>query len=1038
MRMNVAFSHLSWWLWNGKYHKPRISNGSTINSSADSVMWELDGLRFPLVMQANVPSSSKKVKHKGHSKEEIDREHDVVIVSSDGGCVSGSESDGSDWSIGWLEPHGTGFSSDDDVEARETDNSFAVLVPCYGSNYSAMVEEDTKSNLLTHFGYFPNSYSDDMEDVMAETLNIIHNEGESFSQRAEMYYRKRPQLVGYVEEVFRSYRALADRYDLLSKELQSANRTIAIVFPEQVRCRIDEDDVEESFPGTNSSSQDHNNQTPKPGIPKAPNFPNKDLRSPSMLLSKKGPLKRHWEIEDRITEMQKRVCSLQDEFGINTMIEDNDARALMAATALNSCKETLAKLQETQAQSSEEAKESYQRVKEARDMFETIRGQFISKLNSQEDQGTEPKSIEEEDMSSLEEERHEPDVELLRDTIKEKLEKDSGSSLSMTEMTEKIDELVNKVITLEIAVSSQTGLVKRLRSEADKLQKNILSLEEDKEVLTEDSEGTKKKLEEVEEELRRVKILYQSANRQDNSLQTHFAEASCDLEHLSGKLNDVKLDEEGENLQLHKNKSAHDGEIKVEFEKSGDNTEHMKDVETAKEDCSVNFGDVENEDNKSNSKENIDFRTEEIPEQMLQNKDDLSEARSNLDTESLDQGTGEEENQSNRSQMMASGLDDGEKILTEFTLVLKNYEDVKDELNDVVKKNQDSIFQLALQVRELRDTVETKDQEINILQQMLTCSKTNPDESPSTPLTDYKHTPQEALLGTAAQGTDPQDPENPSSNTNASAVTTSYAGQHQKYVENKARIGILMKVRSNQLDRTHSLSTLEKKFRSNMDDLLEENLEFWLRFSTSVHQVQKFQSSIQDLKFELKTIRDNMSQENSSSIQSEIKPIFRHLREIRTELSLWLEHSEELHEELQCRHPSLCTLQDEIARAANPNSASSNNMAKLSGYQAAKFQGEILNMKQESIKVSSELQACVSFVKELKGEVEKMVEELSQEVGVNNHDHMKHSTSRPRIPLKSFLFGIKLRKQKQTVLSCVTPTKKQHRDLALAEEDAPI
>ena len=136
----------------------------------------------------------------------------------------------------------------------------------------------------------------------------------------------------------------------------------------------------------------------------------------------------------------------------------------------------------------------------------------------------------------------------------------------------------------------------------------------------------------------------------------------------------------------------------MEFEKSGDNTEHMKDVETAKEDCSVNFGDVENEDNKSNSKENIDFRTEEIPEQMLQNKDVLSEARSNLDTESLDQETGEEENQSNRSQMIASGFDDREKILKEFTSVLKNYEDVKDELNDVVKKNQDSIFQLALQV----------------------------------------------------------------------------------------------------------------------------------------------------------------------------------------------------------------------------------------------------------------------------------------------------------------------------------------------------
>ncbi|KHN08273.1 hypothetical protein glysoja_017751 [Glycine soja] len=44
--------------------------------------------------------------------------------------------------IGWLEPHGTGFSSDDDVETDEEDNNFAVLVPCYGCNHGAMVEKD--------------------------------------------------------------------------------------------------------------------------------------------------------------------------------------------------------------------------------------------------------------------------------------------------------------------------------------------------------------------------------------------------------------------------------------------------------------------------------------------------------------------------------------------------------------------------------------------------------------------------------------------------------------------------------------------------------------------------------------------------------------------------------------------------------------------------------------------------------------------------------------------------------------------------------
>jgi hypothetical protein len=91
-----------------------------------------------------VASSSRRVKRKWHSREErkIDREYDVVLVPSDGGCVSGSESDDSDYSIGWLEPHGPEFQSDDD-----TDNSFAVLVPCYG-RVQDNAFEDKKNNLF--------------------------------------------------------------------------------------------------------------------------------------------------------------------------------------------------------------------------------------------------------------------------------------------------------------------------------------------------------------------------------------------------------------------------------------------------------------------------------------------------------------------------------------------------------------------------------------------------------------------------------------------------------------------------------------------------------------------------------------------------------------------------------------------------------------------------------------------------------------------------------------------------------------------------
>ncbi|KAB5568771.1 hypothetical protein DKX38_002564 [Salix brachista] len=143
--MAVAFTNLSWWLWSGKHQEPRISNGPSLNARPDPDLWESsDTLKFPLVQRTNVASSSRRVKRKWHSREErkIDREYDVVLVPSDGGCVSGSESDDSDYSIGWLEPHGPEFQSDDDM-----DNSFAVLVPCYG-RVQDNVFEDKKNNLF--------------------------------------------------------------------------------------------------------------------------------------------------------------------------------------------------------------------------------------------------------------------------------------------------------------------------------------------------------------------------------------------------------------------------------------------------------------------------------------------------------------------------------------------------------------------------------------------------------------------------------------------------------------------------------------------------------------------------------------------------------------------------------------------------------------------------------------------------------------------------------------------------------------------------
>ncbi|KAK1271949.1 hypothetical protein QJS04_geneDACA020911 [Acorus gramineus] len=49
-------------------------------------------------------------------------------------------------------------------------------------------------------------------------LTLIQEDGDTFAQRAEMYYKRRPELVKMVEDLRRSYRSLAERYHQLKSE----------------------------------------------------------------------------------------------------------------------------------------------------------------------------------------------------------------------------------------------------------------------------------------------------------------------------------------------------------------------------------------------------------------------------------------------------------------------------------------------------------------------------------------------------------------------------------------------------------------------------------------------------------------------------------------------------------------------------------------------------------------------------------------------------------------------------------------------------
>ncbi|KAI3960324.1 hypothetical protein MKW98_017048 [Papaver atlanticum] len=74
----------------------------------------------------------------------------------------------------------------------------------------------------------------DMDAKVKVMIKIIEADADSFARRAEMYYRQRPELMKLVEESYRAYRALAERYDHATGALRQAHKTMSEAFPNQI------------------------------------------------------------------------------------------------------------------------------------------------------------------------------------------------------------------------------------------------------------------------------------------------------------------------------------------------------------------------------------------------------------------------------------------------------------------------------------------------------------------------------------------------------------------------------------------------------------------------------------------------------------------------------------------------------------------------------------------------------------------------------------------------------------------------------------
>ncbi|TYI89199.1 hypothetical protein E1A91_D03G038200v1 [Gossypium mustelinum] len=849
---------------------------------------------------------------------------------------------------------------------------------------------------------------EDMEEKVTSVLKLIEEDGDSFAKRAEMYYKKRPELIHFVEESYRAYRALAERYDHISTELQNANNTIASVFPDRVQFAMDDEDEYDSLSFLNKATENS-----KGSIPMVPKLPVKDLKSlitsatkdmqrkKSMkaitnAVAKSGLTKtegveeidrlckrilamqtekefakssyesglaKYWEIDNEIKQMQEKICSLEDEFGVGRVIEDDEARNVMAATALKSCEETLVQLQEKQERSVVEAGVEQKRIKDAREKLVALKNEF----------GSEKPSAREDKACDSTKKRE--DMESLLEKMKEKFEVGIGDSLSVPDMEAKIDELVNKVINSETAVSSQSALIQRLSAETDELQAQIRALEVDKWTLIDGRNHLMNKLKEMEEKLHRIQDLNWTVEDRNNDLRTHFIEAHCNINHLSGRLCNVKPDE---------------------IESSKVNAGKEIEVADASADVKSELGSQEKESRNLYASDGCGIRSAKTEmkseDRITENKVDSRASSMLVDTHSIAESEGhkrEPEGEPDWKQLFMKGMEN---------TMLRNHKDTKQQLVEVETNNQNSLFEITLQLKELKSSNATKDEEIQSLRRELSLCRTGPNDNNNT---DHYAEPR------------------PSSDM---PIVTETSLNSPSRKEQNEDIGVMLS------DQPQPISEIEENFRINIDELLNENLEFWYRFSTVFQELPKFNTGVKDLQAEISKLDERQKQDGNSTrnslLISDVRPLYKHLGEVQTELNNWVERSLLLKDELKSRFSSLCDIEEEITQALKASAA--DDEIRFTSYQAAKFQGEILNMKQENNKVGKELEAGLDNARTLQPEIERTLEILIDDWELprskaNRSGQLPHSESRGRIPLRSFIFGVKPKKQKTSIFSCVHP-----------------
>ncbi|KAM0050716.1 putative protein Networked (NET), actin-binding (NAB) [Helianthus debilis subsp. tardiflorus] len=294
----------------------------------------------------------------------------------------------------------------------------------------------------------------DVDIKVKAMIKLIEEDADSFARRAEMYYKKRPELMKLVEELYRAYRALAERYDHATGALRQAHKTMTEVFPNQVPTGCDD--------SATNSPYDTDPQTPDSRTTRNPYFDPDELQKDGSIGTarkalnfsdsedasndKNGTHYRNLEsvgVDDKeILLLKEALAKLEDEkeAGLKQYIESLDKLAKLENEILKS-----------QEESSELADRASKAEAESRELKDVLQKLEAEKEESLEHYRQAQKKIEEINEQNLKEE-----IDRLKNERDAAYDQYKQSLNSISDLENKLREAETEMETLKLAIAKLT------------------------------------------------------------------------------------------------------------------------------------------------------------------------------------------------------------------------------------------------------------------------------------------------------------------------------------------------------------------------------------------------------------------------------------------------------------------------------------------------------------------------------------------------------------------------------------------------------